>query len=147
MFWHHDKRQGSQRRSRGFTLIEIMVVIVIIGLLAGVLAVNVRAHMTRANISAAKLELAKIHDHLEIYKQQTGKYPDPASGLTALLQPMADTGEPLLAEADLEDPWRNPYEYVVPGPQNQPYELLCLGADGREGGTGANQDISHLQLE
>ncbi len=132
---------------RAFSLIEIMVVIVIIGLLAGVLAVNVRAQMARANVTAAKMELGKIFDNLEIYKQQVGKYPTVDQGLQVLLQPSTDTGEALLKQADVVDPWQNTYEYVVPGRDRQPYEIISLGADGREGGTGADQDISHLDLE
>lgn len=136
-----------QPRRTGFSLVEIMVVIVIIGLLAGVLAVNIRANMARANVNAAKIELGKIFDQLELYKQQFGKYPTAQDGLAALLLPLPDTGEALLSDADLIDPWQNPYEYVVPGRDNEPYEVITLGSDGKEGGTGAAQDISHLDLD
>ena len=118
---------------RGFSLIEIMVVIVIIGMLAGAVAVSVGDYMETAKASRARSDLATIKDAVEAFHLQKGRYPTNNEGL-----------DPLPLE-NRRDPWGNPYQYNRPG-EKGPYEVFTLGADGREGGSGANADIYSWQL-
>lgn len=150
MFYLNDCRRridsgrcGVHTRS-AFSLVEIMVVIVIIGLLAGVLAVAIRPNLAKARVNTAKLEMGKLYDQIELFKSERGNYPE---SLDLLLEKSVETGYAAAKESDLTDPWGNPYQYLVPGPEGEPFELISLGADGREGGQGENQDISHLDLD
>ena len=121
------------RHRQGFSLIEIMVVVVIMGMLAGAVAVGVNQYMDTAKTNRAKSDIATIVDAVEAYKLTKGRYPSSNEGL-----------EPLPLKSEL-DPWGRPYGYNNPG-QDEPFEVYTLGADGRDGGEGIEADIYSWQL-
>ena len=122
-----------------------MVVLVIIGLLAGLVAVNVRGHLISGRQNAARIEIRKIVDALDSYYAIHNRYPTNDEGLSILTQPSEKFPEPLLG-GDLLDPWGHPNQYNQPGREG-PYEVISLGADQREGGAGADMDIVSYQLK
>ena len=130
-------RLRSQVRSeRGFTLIEIMIVVTIIALLSAVIIVpNVTKYLKRAKIEACKLQIKNFQTPLLEYQSTKGNYPSTEEGLEALVK------EGLLKKVPV-DPWGNPYHYRYPGESDQEeYEIWSNGPDGKEGGEGANADI------
>ena len=126
-------------RPQGFTLVELMVVIVIIGLLASVVTINVRAHLIKARQNVAKAEIATIVSALSSFYATMGRYPTNEEGIEALTKPTDKLPEPLLERMPV-DPWGKPYQYNAPGTQG-PFDVICYGADGREGGEGVDADI------
>jgi general secretion pathway protein G len=141
----------SLRAARGFTLIEIMVVVVIIGLLAAVILPNVFGNVERAQISKAKSDIQAIETALTMYKLDNYKYPSTDLGLTALAQRPNDPTVRNWREGGYikrisNDPWGLPYQYVFPGTRGQEYDLYSFGADGQEGGEGPNADIGNWNL-
>jgi len=130
---------------RAFSLVELMIVIVIIGLLAGMVTINVRAYMMRARQNTARAEMATIVQALSTFYTTYGRYPTNEEGLEVLSRPTDKLPEPLL-EGRATDPWGTPYQYVSPGTSG-PFEVICWGADGREGGDGANADLSSVNLK
>jgi len=135
---------SSNRRTRGFSLVEIMIVIVIMGLLAGVVAVNVRSYLIKAKQNAARQDIAVIDHALDTFWSEYGRFPTQEEGLAILAKPTDKFPEPLLKDVPI-DPWGRPYVYVPPT-GNGPYDVICLGADGKEGGTGQDADISSSTL-
>lgn len=135
---------GAGKR-RGFSLIEFTVVLALLGLLAGIVTVNVRHHMVKGKQNAARAEIATLRDAVETYYTSTGRYPTNEEGLAALTAKSEEMPEPLLSQAPV-DPWSRPYQYNQPG-RSEPYEIICLGADGREGGSGADSDIVSWDLK
>lgn len=123
------------RRSRsGFSLLEILAVLVIIGILASAAALSVRGIMARARRNAVKGELATISSAIEQYASETGSIPTPAQGLDVLTKATASSaGHPYMENKPI-DPWGHPYQYNIPGRDGKPYEVFSLGADGQEGG-------------
>jgi general secretion pathway protein G len=121
---------------RGFTLIEIMIVVTIIALLSAVIIVpNVTKYLKRAKIEACKLQIKNFQTPLLEYQSTKGNYPSTEEGLEALVK------EGLLKKVPV-DPWGNPYHYRYPGENDQEeYEIWSNGPDGKEGGEGANADI------
>ena len=138
------KRRRIARR-KGFTLIEIMIVIVIIGLLAGLVTVNVRGYLLKARQNAARAEIQTIVQALDTFDAAYSRYPTNEEGLEILTKPSDKMPEPLLKGRTM-DPWQHPYQYVSPG-SSAPFEVISYGADGREGGDGANADISSADLK
>lgn len=134
-----------RRDRRAFSLVELMIVIVIIGLLAGMVTINVRSYMMKARASTAKAEIATIVQALNTFYTTYGRYPTNEEGLDVLLRPTEKLPEPLL-EGNPKDPWGNPYQYNSPG-QAGPFEVVSWGADGREGGEGADADVSSANLK
>jgi general secretion pathway protein G len=110
-----------------------MVVVVIIGMLAGAVTLKVVDYMDTAKVNRAKSDIATIVDAVENYKLTHGEYPDNADGLDKL---------PLKTRTD---PWGNPYQYNSPG-QSEPFDVFSFGGDGREGGEGIDADIYSWQL-
>jgi general secretion pathway protein G len=140
-------RSIGNRKSKlenGFSLIEIMIVIVIIGLLAGVVTVNVRGNLIKAKQTIARQDLSVIVDALARFWSEHSRYPTNDEGLNVLWQKPASGAEPYLTKEPV-DPWGRSYVYVSPGP-NGPFVVICLGADGQEGGEGADADISSDDL-
>lgn len=129
----------------GFTLVELMVVIVLIGLLAGVVAVQTRSYLLAGKKSVAKVEISKVCQALDTFYAAFDRYPTNEEGLEILTQPSDQFAEGLLNKLPI-DPWHNRYEYVQPG-RDAAYEVICYGADGKEGGEGADADISSCDLE
>ena len=134
-----------RNRSQGFSLIEIIVVITIIGVIVGWAATNIFGKQDQAQARIAKSKIVSLSGPLDVYKLDTGKYPTSQEGLKALLQ--APSGVPnwngpyVRNDAELKDPWRNDLIYRSPGSENRPYEIVSLGSDGQEGGEGANKDL------
>jgi len=130
---------------RGLTLVELMVVIIIIGLLASIITINVRGHLVKARQSVAKQEIATIVQALETFYATYGRYPTNEEGLAILTRPTEKLPEKLL-DGEPIDPWGRPYQYNSPG-ANGPYEVISYGADGREGGQGADADVRSDKLK
>jgi len=136
-------------RSRGMTLIEILVVLVLIGVVLGVVGGNFIGKGEKAKADAAKIEIGQIGQTLDLYKLEVGRYPSTQEGLQALIAAppgVSNWNGPYWKKTTTpKDPWGNDYRYAAPGQNNAPYEISSYGADGREGGEGANKDISSSQ--
>jgi general secretion pathway protein G len=120
-----------------------MIVIVIIGLLAGAATINVRRYLTTAKQNIARQDLKVIGAAIDTFWAERGRYPTNDEGLRILVQPEGGA-EPLLTgtEDGLRDPWGQEYVYNCPASgSSHPYEVICYGANGREGGDGADEDI------
>lgn len=122
----------------GFTLVELLVVLAIIGLLSTVVVLNVLPMQGRAQVQKAQADLAIIEQGLEFYRLGVGRYPTTEESLAALTTATA-TGAPLKNLPD--DPWGNRYQYRSPGEAGTPYDLWSWGSDGQEGGEGNAADI------
>lgn len=138
----------------GFTLIEILVVVLIISILAGVVGLSVLRHPGEAKATAATLQLKTFKNALQIYRMEQNRYPSQEQGLAALcVKPTTPPiPEKYPAEGYLEsgklpkDPWRHEYIYLAPGRNQEPYEIISYGSDGEPGGTDAAADISSSDL-
>ncbi|MFO7276413.1 MAG: type II secretion system major pseudopilin GspG [Pseudomonadota bacterium] len=143
---------GRRARQRGFTLIEIMVVVVIIGLLAAVIVPQVVGRVDDARISKAKQDIQAFETALTMFKLDNFKYPTTEQGLRALVQQPAD---PTIRnwrpggylQRLNKDPWGNDYQYVYPGTRGREYDLFSFGADGQPGGEGVDADIGNWNLD
>ncbi|NYZ63908.1 type II secretion system major pseudopilin GspG [Luteimonas deserti] len=135
---------------RGFTLIELMVVIVILGLLATVVVINVLPSQDRAMVEKARADVALLEQALDSYRLDNLGYPRTEQGLQALLQPPAGLARPERYRAGgyirrlPSDPWGNAYQYRSPGRRGA-FDVYSFGADGAEGGEGDNADIGNWQ--
>ncbi len=143
----NNRLRGKSRtaRLRGMTLIEILVVLVLIGVVMGIVGGNFIGQGENAKRKAAKIEIEQIGQTLDLFKLEVGRYPSSQEGLQALLSAPAGVSNwngPYWKKATLpKDPWGNEYKYVAPG-QHGAYDIVSLGADGKEGGDGANKDIT-----
>lgn len=126
-----------RRSEQGFTLAELLVVLVIIGLLTTLVVINVLPMQDRARVQKARADLATIEQALELYRLDTGRYPATGEGLQAL--GVGGTAGPLLKSLPA-DPWGKPYQYQAPG-QQRAYDLWSWGSDGQKGGEGNAADI------
>jgi len=126
-------RRGRNRRRRGMTLIEIMVVMVILGLIAGMVGIAVVGAADRARVDRTKTDIHNLQGALDLYKARHGRYPDTGSGLKALVD------ESILNKMP-KDAWDNDYQYL-----NEAGKAVVksFGADGQAGGDGTNQDLSN----
>ena len=139
-------RQHRRRHAaRGFTLVEILVVITIIALIMGLIGPRVLNYLTESKIKAAKIQIESLSNALDLFFMDVGQYPSAAEGLNALMQrtgsARAWNGPYLKGSAVPNDPWGKPYAYRAPG-QCGPYEIISYATDGQEGGTGAAADIT-----
>jgi general secretion pathway protein G len=132
---------------RGFTLTELMVVLVIIGLLSAIVLINVLPSQDRAMVTKARADIATLETAMELYRLDNLTYPSPSDGLAALREPPASLADPSryrpggYIRSLPQDPWGRPYQLQVPGPNGAPFAVLSLGADGAPGGTEDNADI------
>lgn len=136
----------SFRAQNGFTLVELLVVLAILGLLAAIATPQVMKHLGHAKVQTAHIEIKNIGVALDLFRIDVGRYPKQEEGLTALLTQPATLdswkGPYLDKQTNLQDPWGTPYVYRIPG-QHGDYDLLSYGADKTEGGTGEDADITN----
>lgn len=140
-------------RTAGFSLIELMIVVVILGLLAGLLVPRIMDRPEEARVTKARMDMRTMESALRFYRLDNGFYPTTEQGLEALIRkpeisPVPQnwrSGGYLETSSIPRDPWGNHYIYRSPGDQGRDYEIISLGADGREGGTGFNQDIKNWE--
>ncbi len=148
------RKAAARRHPAGFTLIEILVVVLIISILAGIVGVSVLRRPGEARVSAARLQLKTFKSALQLYRMEQGRYPTQAQGLDALcVKPAADPVPELYPEDGYldsrrlpNDPWSHPYLYLVPGRAGEAYEVLSYGSDGEPGGEGDAADLSTSDL-
>ena len=143
--------KSPSQNSRGFTLIEIMIVIVIIGILGAFIVPKIMGRPDEARIIAAKQDIAAISQALKLYKLDNMRYPSTEQGLQALVK------KPVIAPAPTNwkgngylerlpsDPWKQSYQYLQPGLHND-FDVMSYGADGELGGEGSNADIGSWEL-
>jgi general secretion pathway protein G len=138
------KEQRKHRRQRGFTILEIVIVFI---LLAGIMAFvgpKIFEQMGKAKSGEAKIRIQTLQGNIEMYRLEVGKYP---TSLQELLRaPGGAEGKwngPYAKEPDLKDAWGNDYTYTVPGQNNKPFDLISLGSDAKPGGEGEARDVSN----
>jgi general secretion pathway protein G len=146
------RTERSKCRQRGFTLIEIMVVVVIIGLLAAVIVPNLMGNVDKARISKARQDIQAIETALTMFKLDNSRYPTTDQGLKALVQQPTDPSirnwrPGGYVKKPSRDPWGNEYLYVYPGTHGGEYDLFSTGADGQPGGEGLDADIGSWDVE
>jgi general secretion pathway protein G len=132
------------RTETGFTLLELLVVLGIIAMLAGIVGPQVMKHMGESKTKAAKVQIEDLAATLDMYKLDVGNYPSSEQGLQALVE-SPDSAKrwngPYLSKSRIPlDPWQQEYHYVFPGAHGK-FDLFSLGADSKEGGEGEDQDI------
>ena len=136
----------SKNRQAGFTLIEVMVVIVILGVLGMIVVPNVFGKLSSAKVDTTKITLKTVSGSLDEYYLNNGKYPSTQEGLQALITPVQGTknfpdGGYIKGGKIPTDGWENDLQYVSPGQEGRKYDLFSLGADGKEGGEGNDADL------
>jgi general secretion pathway protein G len=130
------------RRQRGFTILEIVIVFI---LLAGIMAFvgpKIFEQMGRAKSSEAKIRIQQLVGQIEMYKLEVGRYPDSLQSLVKQPAGVDRWNGPYAKDTDLKDAWGNDYRFTVPG-TNKGFDLISLGADNKEGGEGENRDVSN----
>jgi general secretion pathway protein G len=143
-------RLSRVRGQRGFTLVEMLVVITIIGLIMSLVGPRVLNYLGESKIKAAKIQIQSFASALDLFYLDAGRYPTTSEGLVALVKPASGlsgwNGPYLKGGTVPNDPWGKPYVYRSPAERGA-YEIMSYGADGQEGGTGAAADISTASAE
>jgi general secretion pathway protein G len=143
------RERGPDVGQQGFTLVEMLVVITIIGLIMGLIGPRVLNYLSESKVKAAKIQLQSFAGALDLFYLDAGRFPSTSEGLSALMQRtpgVAAWNGPYLKGNSLpNDPWNHPYMYRAPG-DRAPYEILSYGSDGQEGGSGIAADISTENL-
>ena len=138
-------RREHRHGELGFTLVEMLVVITIIGLIMGLVGPRVLNYLSESKVKAAKIQMQSFSSALDLFNLDAGRYPSSAEGLAALVRPtpgVAAWNGPYLKGGTVpNDPWSNPYIYRAPG-EHGAYDIISLGSDGQEGGSGTAADIS-----
>jgi general secretion pathway protein G len=140
--------RGRKARQKGFSLIEIMVVVVIIGILAALIVPRLMDRPDQARMVAARQDIAALMQALKLFKLDNGRYPSAEQGLQALVKPPQGGGTmPVTPYLDRlpNDPWGHPYQYQIPGTHGD-IDVFSLGADSKPGGDAGNADIGSWQL-
>jgi general secretion pathway protein G len=143
-----DSARPAPARQRGFTLIELMVVLAIIGVLAALIVPNVLGRADDARITAARTDVGNLMQALKLYKLDNQRFPTGEQGLNALIlkpttEPVPGNWKPYLDKLP-SDPWGRPYQYMNPGIKGE-VDVLSFGADGQAGGEGNNADLGSWQ--
>ena len=139
----------ARSRQSGFTLIEIMAVVIIMGLLMGIVGVTVFSRVDDARVATARIQLKQVENALEFYRMDNSRYPTTEQGLKALIEAPPDVrnyppGGYMKNRDGLVDPWDNPFQYQSPGPHNEhSFDIWSDGADGAPGGTALNAEIGN----
>jgi len=135
--------------ARGFTLLEMLVVLVIIGLIAGLVGPRLFTRVDQSRVQTAETQIRMLRNALETYRLDVGRFPNEEEGLDVLYHRPDDDSlsqrwhGPYLDEPPPADPWGNPYQYEVPG-RDLPFALYSFGADGQPGGEGIDAEIGYL---
>ncbi len=130
-------------RQTGFTLLEIVIVMILVAGLLAFVGPKLFEQMGKAKSSEAKMRIQQLAGNIEIYKLEVGRVPE---NLQALVKQPSGTDRwngPYAKEPELKDAWGNDYKYSVPGTAGKPYDIVSLGADGKEGGEGENRDVTN----
>ena len=137
--------------STGFTLIELMVVLVILGLLAGLVGPRLFGKVDSAKVQAAQTQIKMLRGALQAYRLDVGRYPSTEEGLAALMQSPPEVTAywhgPYLEDEVPPDPWRAPYQYQYPADNPQGFALFSFGADAAGGGEGIDADVGYLSAQ
>ena len=141
------RRCRSRRGQFGFTLVEILVVLVILGLLFGLVAPRAIDYLSRAKTDVAKMQMENFATSLDLFRLDVGRYPIQEEGLRALVTKPREAERwngPYLKDREVPlDPWDREYIYRTPGSHGGPYDLSSLGADGRDGGEDEDADLTN----
>ncbi|MDD4355733.1 MAG: type II secretion system major pseudopilin GspG [Smithellaceae bacterium] len=148
------KHRENNDREAGFTLIELMVVIVILGLLAGIILPRFMGESDKAKQQTARIQIAGIETALKMYKLDNGSYPTTEQGLKALVEPPTSGNLPknwrkggyLEKRKVPKDPWKNEFVYVCPGSHGD-FDIISYGGDGEPGGEDFDKDINNWEIE
>ena len=140
------KNKPEAKNDAGFTLLELLVVLVIIGLISGLVGPQVMKLLGKAKSDVAKVQMDNITGSLNLFSLDVGRFPTNDEGLSVLITKPTDmpqwSGPYLTADAIPDDPWNRPYMYIQPGVSGKPYQLKSLGADCVIGGQAEDADIS-----